>query len=246
MKKLFILPLLIFLTGCVTYYHPDTALEDGVYYAEDDPSYVFNSGDYSGVVYYPWSSLDYFYLGYRPYPGFGFVYDYPIGWGYSPWGYPYAYYGNYSPWYFSHSQSSYWRSYNGNCSHHGHCRQDYNDDPNGEPDIRGRDSDIANQGRQPGRRYVSAAPTGHSGNQGNVVRNREGAKIGNNHLEPTDPVPTSQGIVKPSAPGTVFHRPATSITGAFSGNNTRSPPVSSRSSQPTISGSKSSRPKDRD
>ena len=51
MKNLLIMPLLILMAGCVTYYYPETALEDGVYYAEDDPSYVLNSGDYSGVVY---------------------------------------------------------------------------------------------------------------------------------------------------------------------------------------------------
>ena len=76
MKKLLILPLLVLLTGCVTYYYPETALEDGVYYAEDDPSYNVYSGGYAGVAYYPWSSLDYFYLGYNPYPGFGIGYGY--------------------------------------------------------------------------------------------------------------------------------------------------------------------------
>ena len=89
MKKLLILPLLILLTGCVTYYYPETALEDGVYYAEDDPSYVVYPRGYAGVAYYPWSSLDYFYMGYYTYPGYG--------WGYSPWYYPYYYYGYYPP-----------------------------------------------------------------------------------------------------------------------------------------------------
>ena len=52
MKKLLILLLLVLLSGCVSYYHPETALEDGVYYAEDDPSYVVYQGGYSGA-YYP-------------------------------------------------------------------------------------------------------------------------------------------------------------------------------------------------
>ena len=48
------------LSGCVTYYYPETALQDGVYYAHDDPEYVSSSAAYS---YYPWATMDYFYLG---------------------------------------------------------------------------------------------------------------------------------------------------------------------------------------
>ena len=60
MKKLLILALLILLTGCVTYYQPETALEDGVYYAEDDPKYVVYQDPYAGYgYYYPWASFDY-------------------------------------------------------------------------------------------------------------------------------------------------------------------------------------------
>ena len=130
MKKLLILPLLVLLTGCVTYYYPETALEDGVYYAEDDPSYVVDSYGYAGVAYYPWSSLDYFYLGYNPYPAWGFGYGYNSGfsvgisYGYSPWHYPYNSYGYYSPWYASHYYHPYypaWRPYRGYCSHHNGC-----------------------------------------------------------------------------------------------------------------------------
>ena len=130
MKKLLILPLLVLLTGCVTYYYPETALEDGVYYAEDDPSYVVDSGGYAGVAYYPWSSLDYFYLGYNPYPAWSFGYGYNSGfsvgfsYGYSPWYYPYNNYGYYSPWYASHYYYPHypaWRPYRGYCSHHNAC-----------------------------------------------------------------------------------------------------------------------------
>lgn len=130
MKKLLILPLLVLLTGCVTYYYPETALEDGVYYAEDDPSYVVYSDPYAGFAYYPWSSLDYFYLGYYPYPAWGFGYGYysgfsfGVGYGYSPWYYPYNNYGYYSPWYASHYYHPYypaWRPYRGYCSHRNAC-----------------------------------------------------------------------------------------------------------------------------
>lgn len=99
MKKLLILPLLILMTSCVTYYFPQTALKDGIYYAEDDPSYVDYSGAYVGAAYYPWLSLDYFYLGY-----------------YSSRYYGYSSY--YSPWYISHYHFPYYpirRTYHGDC-----------------------------------------------------------------------------------------------------------------------------------
>jgi len=133
MKKLLILPLTVLLTGCVSYYYPETALEDGVYYAEDDPSYAVYSGGYAGAAYYPWSSLDYFYMGYNPYPRYGFGYGYGvygsgfsfgISYGYSPWYYPHNYYGYYSPWYASIYHYPYypaWRPYHGYCSHRNGC-----------------------------------------------------------------------------------------------------------------------------
>jgi hypothetical protein len=122
MKKLLIFSLLVLLTGCVNYYHPKTALEDGVYYAEDDPSYVVNDGVYFGVAYYPWSSLDYFYFGYHPYP----VYPYYRGFatGYTPWHYPFGSFGFYSPLYVSYYHYPFypaWRPYGGYCATHRHC-----------------------------------------------------------------------------------------------------------------------------
>ena len=162
MKKLLILPLLVLLTSCVSYYYPQTALQDGVYYAEDDPSYVVYSNSYAGVAYYPWSSLDYFYMGYYPYPRYGFGYGYGGGWsfgvsyGYSPWYYPYSYYGYYSPWYASYYHYPYypaWRPYHGyysryNRGHHkyrrghgggGHDR--YVDNDNYDPRERGAENE---------------------------------------------------------------------------------------------------------
>lgn len=124
MKKLLILPLLILLSGCVSYYQPETALEDGVYYAEDDPSYVVYQDAYSGA-YYPWSSLDYFYMGYYSYPrllhsGYSFGFRYGFA---SPY-YPYSYYGS-TPWFVSLYNYPYdhgGRPYRGFCSHYGDCR----------------------------------------------------------------------------------------------------------------------------
>lgn len=126
MKKLLILLLIFLLSGCVSYYYPETALEDGVYYAEDDPSYVVYQGGYRGATYYPWLSLDYFYLGYHPYPRDAFYFGYPYGLAYiySPWHYSNGYYGYYSPWYASYYHYPFyptWRPYSGYCSHYSGC-----------------------------------------------------------------------------------------------------------------------------
>ena len=127
MKKLLILPLMALLSGCVTYYYPETALEDGVYYAEDDPAYTVYSDGYVGVGYYPWYSLDYFYLGYYSYPRYRVTYGYPGGfylgfsYGFSPWYYPSHHYGYYSPWYASYHHYPYypaWRPYHDYYAHH--------------------------------------------------------------------------------------------------------------------------------
>jgi len=119
MKKLLTLASLLLLSGCVTYYYPETALEDGVYYAEDDPSYVIDSSGYAGVSYYPWSSIDSFYLGYYPYRGYGYGYSggfsLGISYGYSPWRY-----GYYSPWYAWHAPYYHYSHYYAWRPHYGH------------------------------------------------------------------------------------------------------------------------------
>ena len=254
------MPLIIFLTGCVTYYYPETAFEDGVYYAEDDPSYVLNSSDYSGVVYYPWSSLDYFYMGYWPYPGYGFVYGYPFGLGYSPWDYPNGYYGYYSPRYFSHHYGSYWRSHRRNCSYPGNCSRRNNgdryavDNP-GHNRNRGRE-DGGSEGYPPGengdidsnngplaKRYFMTAPPGYSGNQDMLVRSRENSKMGNGRREPAAPVMTKPVIARSSSAG-ALSRPT-----ARSSMNTRPPRssvVSSPSSRQSSGRSRASHRSDRD
>ena len=265
MKKLLILPLLILLAGCVTYYYPETALEDGVYYAEDDPSYVLNSGDYSGVVYYPWSSLDYFYLGYWPYPGNGFVHGYPFGLGYSPWDFPNGYYGYYSPRYFSHHYGSYWRPYRRHCSRPGGCNRHHNGDRytlgkserlrdldpehnEREGYILGEDSDIRRNNGSSARRSVTTAPPGYSANQDMVTQSGKSTKTGKNRIEPVKPATSSpitlkQGSARSSTTGTVSRPPATS---SVSAHRSRSTVGSSRSNRQSSGKSSSSRRKDRD
>lgn len=257
MKNLLFMPLLIFMAGCVTYYYPETALEDGVYYAEDDPSYQFNSADYSGVVYYPWSSLDYFYMGYRPYPGYGFVYGYPIGLGYSPWDYPNGFYGYYSPWYYSHYYGYYWRPYRGYCirasacngRHPGnrfavsypdlHRRPGQEDDEEYAP---GEDVDMERNSVSP-TRYVTTAPPGYSGNQGMVIRSNEGSKIGKSRLEPVKQVRSRTGNARSSTTGTVFRSPTTS---SVRSRAPRSPVVSRPPTRPPLGKVSSSRRAHRD
>ncbi len=224
MKKLIILILSILLTSCVSYYYPETALEDGVYYAEDDPSYVLNSGDYSGVVYYPWSSLDYFYMGYWPYHGYG----YPFGWAYSPWGYPYAYQAYYSPWYASYHHRPYWPTYRRHARHAG---------------INNVTPDNDNSSV---RRYISTAPAGQSAHQGMVIRNNQSRKPGKSRVGPTQPSPSKSVIIAPATSNTAMRPTAAPATGTFSGRSNRSRPVSSPSSQSSSMKSGSSRPRDRD
>lgn len=254
------MPLLFLLTGCVTYYYPETALEDGVYYAEDDPSYVLNSGDYSGVVYYPWCSLDYFYMGYWPYPGHGFVYGYPFGLGYSPWDFPNGYYGYHSPRYFSHRYGSYWRPYRGYCPFPQDCRWSYKhnrysqDDP-GHRRNRNRDDDWSedyppdddtdmNQNSvTTGRRYITTAPPGYSGNQGMVIRSSGNSKVGKSRPEPAKQVKTSPVSARSSTTG-VSPRP--SATSSVSTRGPRSSADSSRSSRQSSGKSRTLRRRERD
>lgn len=153
MKKLLLLLSLSLLAGCVTYYDPVTAIEDGVYYAEPDPvytnsPYVNYSYGYPGAAYYPWWSMDYFYLGYFPRAGFGYRHsDYGYGsWGYDRWGYGgwggggfsigissgyspwyYPYYSYYSPWHHPYYRHPWGRKRHGNHGGGDHDRYVGND-----------------------------------------------------------------------------------------------------------------------
>ncbi len=135
MKKLLLLPLLLLLSACVTYDYPEGVEESDVYYTEDAPGYVANLP--SNTDYYPWASLDTFYLGSGYYPGYGHAYDgygyggggFSIGvsFGYSPWYYPYN--SHYSPWYgsyYSHNYQPYYPyyyrpHYSGGWPHQSYC-----------------------------------------------------------------------------------------------------------------------------
>ena len=86
----------LLLTACVTHYYPAAESADGVYYAADDSGYAAPSTEYASVGYYPWWSIDHFYLHYGSYSSnfhFGISFSYP--WNYYPtWGYwpgPYYY-----------------------------------------------------------------------------------------------------------------------------------------------------------
>lgn len=264
MKKLLMLALLILLTGCVTYYQPETALEDGVYYAEDDPSYVFNSGDYSGATYYPWLSLDYFYLSYGAYYDYGFTYGYPYGWAYSPWGYPYVYHGYYSPWPLPMHRYVYWRPPFEGCSqgrHHSGCRDERrtgddryvhdDNDSQGKPGDEVEDYTQIGDGksskksRTPGKRYFLTVPGGYANGQAMVTRNSGKTKIGHSHLRPTASVRAKSAAAASSATASAHRARATSTPAMNSRNDNRPSSYSSRRQHQSGS-SKSSRPRDRD
>jgi hypothetical protein len=137
MKKLMLIPLSAMLSACVSYYYPapETAYTvetvaasapveevtyisestvisepaEEIYYTEQYPEYTDYSASYAGADYYPWWSMDYFYLGSRHrHSGFSFGINYNYGYQsrwYDPYWhiYPlsYAYYSpfSYSLWY---------------------------------------------------------------------------------------------------------------------------------------------------
>ena len=169
MKKLLILPLLVLLTACVTYYYPQTALKDGVYYAQDDPSYVINSG----AAHYPWYSLDYFYLGYHAYPWYASYYYYP-------------YYPPYYPYYPA------WRPWRGHCSNYNGCYRNYRG--TGREYYAGSDYDYSrNHGNERG--YGDESPVYYRSRQaGGDVRYRSGAKETQSRTGPVETSGPSKGI----------------------------------------------------
>ena len=247
MKKLLILPLLMLLTGCVTYYYPETAYEDGVYYAEDDPSYAVYSDSYVGAAYYPWSSIDFFYTGYYPYSGYalgwGYYSGFSIGfnYAYSPWYYPYNSYGYYYPSYRRHHYHAYYppgRPYRGYCSGHYNCGKnkkhhrggkhdryaggggrDRNDEYNDDRRSKydDRERDAGTVGHAPVRRYVSTSPSGYSSNRGMVIRNNESTKVSKSRLEPNKSAPVQSAKASPSVSRTA--RPSYDTSGL--GNDVR-------------------------
>ena len=111
--------------GCV-YYYPAYKAEDGQYYNDEgevvdvyeyEPRY---SGSNDGVAlnfayvdaaYYPWWSMDYYYLGrhhYRPaYWGSGWSFSFGVNYGYGPYYWPW-YADLYGPYYYPYAYYSYW------------------------------------------------------------------------------------------------------------------------------------------
>lgn len=263
MNKWLVLPLLALLTACVSYYQPESALEDGVYYPEDDPSYRYNPDDYySRVVYYPWASLDYFYFGYWPYPSYGFSFVYPYEFGFAAWGYPYSYYGYYayyspwySPWYATYYHDPYWRPYRRHC-HHGQCPghgddRDAGDDryagtgAQGYPGGGGEEnafyshnvkSKTRSSGYPPTKRYVSKTPAWRTGYQGMAARSVEPDRSGGSRTKPAYPLSNGATMGARSAPA----------AGAFSGRDRPSPSFSSPSHSRSSAYGKSARQRDRD
>jgi hypothetical protein len=220
MKKLLMLLLLALLTSCVTYYHPETALEDGVYYAEDDPKYVVYQGGYPGFAYYPWASLDYFYMGYSPYPVYPYYTGFPFGIVYSY--YPYGYWGNYRG-YCRHDVvcgGSPHQRYAGNERGDRQARDnEASDNEASDDEYRGDDLDsmnpVASGTGRPYHSYVSTMPAGYSGNRGMVIRSSEATKIEKSRVQPVQSDTSSNGIIVTAVPSLSTTTPvAASSSGA--------------------------------
>ena len=243
MRNMMVMLLLVFLTGCVSYYYPETALEDGVYYAEDDPAYVLNSGDYSGVVYYPWLSVDYFYLGYDRC-------SYPYTWGYASCGHRYGYYDFHSMWFPPYRGHYYRQARHENCSQQGDC--DWNngdtlDDVDARiaredrENRRNRDGSVdENEGPDPTseRRfarnryalvvpYAPVMPIVRAGAQDKVIRNNYRTDFAGSRTNRGKPVSAQTVSVPPSTSVAPTQRSAPSSR-TYSGRSSRSAPVSSR------------------
>ena len=206
MKKLLTLPLLTLLVGCVSYYYPQTALKDGVYYAEDDPTYVVSSGAYAGFAYYPWSSLDYFYLGYNPYPRYGFYYghgghggySFAVSYGYSPWHYPYSDYGYYSPWYTSYHRHPYhpgWQPYYGYCPRYDGCLNRRSDHRDGRGNDRYAGNDHNDRRGRDGKRADSDELPPDNRDENTETRNYGGTRVGRYVSTPPSGYSGNQGML---------------------------------------------------
>jgi hypothetical protein len=233
MKKLLILPLLALLASCVTYYHPETALEDGIYYAEDDPKYVVYQGGYPDGVYYPWSSLDYFYIGYSPYPIYPYYTGFPFGIVYSY--YPYGYWGNYRG-YCRHDLvcgGGPHQRYAGNDRGNRQARDnEASDDEYRDDDLDSLKSTTGGTGRSY-HSYVSAMPAGYSGNRGMVIRSNEAAKIEKSRVQPVQADTSSNGIIVIGVPSASTATPVAASSSGAVGTRV----ISERPAQTLVGGS---------
>lgn len=262
MKKFSMLLLLTVLSGCVTYYTPEIVVEDGIYYASDDPAYINNayvsgSYGYAGAAWYPWYSMDYFYLAYRPY-----------GYWYSPWYYPY--YSFYSPWYGPYYHHGL-RPYGDWCQPYNACGRSKNDnyrggghryvghDPNSPTNRRnrgGKDEDgnedpgDRRSGNQPGSSDTTPAATYtvyRTRLGGGEIHYRAGAKQGKSrtHLARTGVV-TSTPSSGSSRVGTSSRSTSGSRSSGSASQGRRSPSGSSSSGRSSSSRSSVSHSRSRD
>lgn len=184
MKKLMLMPLLLVLSGCATYYYPAPEYAEETYYPADETVYVDSSPGYAGASHYPWWSMDYFYLGSHRHSsrwsiGLGLGYGYDRGWydpfyvGYYPWSF--GYYDYYSPFRYSLWYSPFYRrgypSYRWNDHYWRHRYNNYY----------GRHPNRNDRGRHPGRdRYAGddrRRDPGHS----NSVRDRRAGRDGDRY-----------------------------------------------------------------
>jgi len=222
-KAILSIILLLMLSGCVSY--PYTMIEDGqgVYY--EDPADVYGADgyathgyvSYADIRYYPWWSLDYYYLGaayYSPWYGYYSPYFYPHYFSiwYSPWYWGPGYdYGRYSAW-----SDPYW--------HHRYRRY--------------RHDHSTRRPQEPGSRYVAGSPVSGPINRSETRENREPGVRRSSFSSPgitssstMTVVSPSDGKVRPSRAGPVR---ATGISATVN-PAARNVPVAPQANPPTQS-----------
>jgi hypothetical protein len=217
------------LQGCITYYPSTYQESDAVNYSRDDIDAGWATEelvDYSDMAFYPWWSLDYYYLGghyYRPYA---------LSYWYYPFYRPYSYYAWYDPWWrmprYSYAYPYWYDPY-----WHSHYQKHH--DATGYRDQRSEEfidpRDRASQGYRPDRpslpgptsRSISMTPSSVYGDRGMQVRSRSDRKVFESHIgpgpvrapsasgrrSPVVSIAPSQGVAPPvPAPGPVDRGPA--------------------------------------
>jgi len=250
------LPMLALLTACVSYYQPESGLEDGVYYAEADTAYRYNADDfyYARAVVYPWTSIDTFYFGYWPYPSYSYdnwpypIYGFNVVYPNEP-GFAAGYYAFYSPWYWRGYSTFYapvWRPYRENCQHHGNCGN-----PGGGVEVNALYSNNVKNKMGDGaypriKRYVSTTSAGQTGYQREMVQNYGSTKNGENRSKTnyhhSKGRATGRAMATVSDPGRRMPSPSDTFSGPAGNSSSFNTPSTSRSSS---YGGASSRQKDR-
>jgi hypothetical protein len=220
------------LSGCASY--PYTVIDDGQGMYYEDPVDVFGGdayatygyASYSDMRYYPFWSLDYFYLNAWYEPRFGY---------YSPYFYPYHFSIWYSPWYWGPDYrwgrytawaDPYWRY---RYRHHHHDRPVYLSEEPGSPGyttpplVTGPASrSEIRENREPGIRRTSINAPVSGGSGAMTVISPSERKVGPSRVGPGRDR-RIDATVRPSSPGAVVAPQRSAPAGPVSGSRPTAP-----------------------